>query len=150
VRQLRKAARVDQNSNTRLKSKVAATPGRAAITEVVALPVALHREAEEVIAAEAVVKASEEEGVAVAEVKEVDVVAVAGTEASTPMLRKVTRAMAAWSIRDHDADMLLAVHGAMVDDGSTVLCGYPLGGRIRVKIHLSTLMYFSHRLTCSS
>ena len=82
---------------------MAATPGQAAITEAVALPAALHREVEVVIAAEAVAKASEEGEVAAVEVKEEDVVAVAGTEASMPMLRKVTRAMAAWSIRDHDA-----------------------------------------------
>jgi hypothetical protein len=94
---------VDQTSNTHLsKNKVAATPGRAAITEVAALPVALHKEVEVVIAVEAVARASEEEEVVAAEVKEEDVVVVAGTEASMPMLRRATRAMAAWSIRNHD------------------------------------------------
>jgi len=96
---LRKAARVDQSSKTRLKSQVAATPGQAAITEAVALLAVPHREAEAVTVAEAVARASEEEEVAAAEVKEEDVVAVAGTEASTPTLVKVTRAMAAWSTR---------------------------------------------------
>jgi hypothetical protein len=99
VRQLRKVARVDQSSIRRLSKSQVAAPGRAAITEAVALPVALHREVEVATAAEAVARALEEEEAAAVEVREVGVVAVAGTEASTPMLRKATKAMGAWSTR---------------------------------------------------
>jgi hypothetical protein len=136
---------VDQNNNIRRsKSQVAATPGQAAITEAAVLQAALRIEVEVAIAAEVVARVSKAEEAAVAEVKEEDVVAVAGTEASMPMSRKETKAMGAWST---EAMMRYAAGATWWIGGrdDCVAWTYPKG-RIRVSVHLSTLMYFSHRL----
>jgi len=100
VHQQRKVATADQSSSIPLsKNLAAAMRGQAVITEAEAALAVLHKEVEVVIAAEAEARASEEGEAAGVEAKEEDGVVVAGTEASTPMSVKATRATGAWSTR---------------------------------------------------